>query len=753
MDFSKLHNPYDFANPVADPELFVGRSAEMNEIKYYLDHASSACRPINLAIMGARASGKTSILNMIQLEAEKRGFCVVRVDLDEGDAETQLAFFCKIFDSVLTTVVDAFGAYGGLMGKTYDTYRDMLDAYEIPEDRTFCPFIFPIQYAKAMNKGNTGAALSDTAFKRDISGIRRELDCPVAVLFDECDVLTRSRVHLEKLRNIFMNTPGFMLVFTGTPALFPLMDDVFSPIVRQFKKINLGPFDEVDETEDCIRKPLEKIGIRDPSEIFDFETYRDVGDIHDLSGGRPYEIQLLCHFLFRRVQEGRAERMRLTLDVLDDVLRELQTSQDVSTRPIISAIRNFDERQLSALRVLCACNSHANFDQIWFSEYVFQDEQEWTKELLQEHLRRFAKIGVVSIRNDIVSFAGDDFDRIYCKYLSRKYQVPLSINDVPYELLLAVRLDSFLRRELKLKGLEMVQSSSAIAVGELGKVGIKEIAKALWDSNEDTNPFQSTPVAAQEVYWASMEFQDSDSFQLISVAIITPWITVHRRFRCQDPNGDIKCLLDDFTSILAPLADRAAAVSGDLKVEVHTLPVVPVEVLARKVEQSGNIRIREDLFYDHLEAMVQAYTVQHDTERALLHGELAYRYNPDPQEPMLANNLGYLFLVSGNLLRSSKLLEKALGGFAESDQKALPNYNLGVLRAKEGNVEAALAKFRLAVKQIQATSQEAKKCACLLLPKVMGEEEKLGFEEVIEPDLLETAQAAAATMERFLHTE
>lgn len=410
MDLSKFPNPYDFANPIIEPDLFIGRTAEMDEIRYYLDHASKVSRPINLAIMGARASGKTSILNMIQIEAEKRGFCVVRVELDEADAETQLGFFYKIFDSLLTTATDGFGAYGGPTGKVYDIYRDMVDAHEIPEDKTFCPFVFPIQYAKAMSKGNVNAALSDTVFKRDITSIQRELNRPIAILFDECDVLTKSRVHLEKLRNVFMNALGFMLVVTGTPALFPLMDEVFSPIVRQFKKIKTGPFDEEDETEECIRRPLEKIGISHPSEIFDFETYHDVGEIHDLTSGRPYEIQLICHFLFRRIQEGRAKRMELTVDVLDDVLEELETSQDVSSRPVLSAIQNFDEQQLSALNLLCAGNGHANFEQIWFSEYVFHGEKEWTKEVLQKYLHEFEEARVVTVENNVISFAGDDFD-------------------------------------------------------------------------------------------------------------------------------------------------------------------------------------------------------------------------------------------------------------------------------------------------------------------------------------------------------
>src|SRR6478735_6936520 len=121
IDVSLLPNPYDFANPVSDPDLFIGRKQQLQEIRYYLDHAKSAARPINLAILGHRASGKTSLLNMAALAAQERGFCVVRVDLDEDDAKHQLAFFFKLFDAILAAACE-LGAFGGISSKTYDLY-------------------------------------------------------------------------------------------------------------------------------------------------------------------------------------------------------------------------------------------------------------------------------------------------------------------------------------------------------------------------------------------------------------------------------------------------------------------------------------------------------------------------------------------------------------------------------------------------------------------------------------------------------
>ena len=68
-------------------------------------------------------------------------------------------------------------------------------------------------------------------------------------------------------------------------------------------------------------------------------TFRELCEIHDITGGRPYEIQLLCHFMFKRLQSGAGSRMRLSLAVLDDVLGELGRGKDIYSRPVISAVR------------------------------------------------------------------------------------------------------------------------------------------------------------------------------------------------------------------------------------------------------------------------------------------------------------------------------------------------------------------------------------------------------------------------------
>jgi tetratricopeptide (TPR) repeat protein len=742
MDLSQLPNPYDFANPINDPQLFAGRADEMREIEYYLDHASKAERPINLAILGERASGKTSVLNMVHVRAEARGMMVVRVDLDEADARTELAFFLKVFDSLLTTTC-SLGAYGGVAGKTYDCYRDMVDAYEIPSEKEWCPFIFPIQVAKALASGNTATSVSDTSLKRDIANIREEVQRPIALLFDECDVLANSRIHLEKLRNVFMNTPGFMLVITGTPQLFPVMDDVFSPIIRQFKKIDIGPFEEEDDTESCVRRPLEKVGIHDASELIDFDTAMDIHEIHRVAGGRPYEIQLICHFMFRHLQEGRAKRMELTLEVLDSVLEELHAARDIWTRPVVASVRGLDRRSLSALDVLCGANGHATLDQLWFVEYVLWGDDEWTKDSLAEACANLEAMGVLCLHDGVISFAGDAFDRLYCRYFAERHDVPLSIPDYPFLYHLARSLSIYL------EGFN-IQAFRSIGIGPRAHVEIGEVAAAMFDPATTANAFASNPELALELYRCTLAVSDREQLDVATVTVTTPWTVVRRWFRCPPDDDDMAdcAALQDLPFILAEACERALALDGRIEVQIATVPLGSVGDMSDQIEALDDIRIRQYLAWEHSRLMADCYLEGGDIEGAIFNARLAHRY--DPEEWSHANNLGYVLLASDDLDEAQGALEMAELLCTDVMDKALPTYNLGVVHAKRGDTQRALRHFRMVIDQVADADPGHRQMSRLIIPVIIAEGRGTAFEELEDPDLLETAQEAAVALERIL---
>ncbi len=579
-----------------------------------------------------------------------------------------------------------------MTGKTFDTYLDMVSAYSVPGDKTFCPFSFPIQYAKAMAASNENARASDTTFKSDLAEIRGEVNSPVVILFDEANVLAKSRTHLEKLRNIFMNTPGFMLVLTGTPDLFPLMDEVFSPIIRQFKKVQVGRFKDRGETRDCIRKPLEKIGISDATEIFDFETYRDVREIHDLTGGKPYEVQLLCHVLFRRVQEKRAKQMKLDLSVLEDVRSELENTQDISARPILTKIKSLNKTQLSALRLFLECDGRSNFDQTWGIEYIFNGEKNWTRENLYKSFQLLLDKEIIFIRNEAIKFQGDDFDKIYTKYYAREQDVGIHFLDFSPELLFRVRLMSAVESVV---GLDF-SSTLMLAPLSVTPECVLEQMGCLREDGSDV--FSRGGALVVDLYRLMMRFAGEQLTPVVYVNFSATGFSSRSLMYAEGPSQ--VSAVEECLQRLSPLAQRASELEFRLKVQRKEFPVIPLETLAKNIERSGNERLRKSIGNLHYDEMRSQYLEKRDEQRARFHADFIIRYDPTP-DARRSNDLGYFLLTQDDQEGARQALLRAVEAANDNFGPGLPLYNLAMLDAKAGNYEGSLNTLSASIEQVQ----------------------------------------------------
>lgn len=768
-DYSQLLNPYDFANPVASQRLFSGREAELKEIRYYLDQARLTSRPMNLALLGARAAGKTSLLNMIEIEAAERGFCVARIDLNESDAASEMAFFFKLFDGVFAAACsfelrDAGGnvthPFEGTGGRTYDTYVDMTVSYEVPADKTWCPFKFPLRYAKAMSKGGAEGRISDAEFKRDLEVIRGQVGRNVAILFDECNVLSGSRVLLQMLRNIFMNLPGFMLVFTGTPDLFPVMDDIFSPIARQFKRIEVGPFLKQTETHDCVQKPLEIIGVKDLKDIFEEDTYRELEQLqdmtlHGLTGGRPYEIQLLCHFMFKRMQMGLASRMELSVEVLDEVLGELEKGRQIQEWPIILKIRGFSEAELKALDFLTSCDGRATLDQLWFVEYSLRKEQRWKRETLVSYLETFRESGVLELDGELIRFAGGDFERIYSKYYARQRNVRLTLESRSYETFVNMSLSLPLDMFYDMKGLSGVFPPQDFEVPGVSYVyptvsselyNVFDVLAGLCDVERPTDVYKAYPELAEALYWLMIRatFDGHEEVAVVNLFVKSPWLVRHFPFYFE-PNSD-PAKAETFVSISGSVAERANSLGGDFEVDLRRVRVPTKRALIDSVTSSGNVALKSLLSMKHAGRMADHYLHGKRLARAVQHAELSQAYGFDLQ-PESLNNIGYVYMAAGDFARAREAFSNAAEAYGGNPAAALPLYNHGVASLMLGDNEVARRFLTLASAAGAQRDAAENTCACLFTPVL--ENGTLSLSEQQQPDLVECSARALALIDEL----
>jgi len=663
-----MKNPYDFANPVTDVGLFAGRRNELLDIEYYLNQGKLSSKPISLALIGERASGKTSFLNIIEIKAKKIGYCTVRVNLDESDGDFQFNFFFKIFDSVFNSILE-LNAFEGKEGKTYETYLDLVYSYKFPPSKLFCPFLFPHHYAKVLSEKNFNANISESAFRTDLATFYNVINKPIIILFDECNVLSQKRVLLEKLRNIFMNSTGYMLVITGTPDLFPLIDDIFSPIIRQFKKISIAGFPFPEDTYDCIDKPLVSINI-DPSDVFDPITSKE---IHSLSSGKPYEIQLICHFLFKQVQTGVRSRMTLDHSVLEMVRNELETSQDIAKRPILLEIKKTKSHQLSILNTLCFANSHASFEDVYNIEYICFEHNNFTESELKKELELFLSKNILTVQKDLIEFSGDEFDKIYTKYYARENKV-----------------DDF----------EISSPSIDFAIyKKLRKAFLPYWGPVVYYYFQHDNLF---------AFFDEFASPESDNSNINGNVDLAKEIYVFHLFSKKNIVGEIVKLNLEISnnsfsfyfhktndsppsdSFVEAMKIRAENVGCKTNFSTKIFNPISTKVLIEHTISTNNQKFINTIIIFHLERAVFSYLLYRKPKSALFHAKLFYNYvfvhncvcdliNKD------FNNIGYLFLVNDLKEKARTCFNKSLETEMNGGYKAIRDFNVSVLNLRENN--------------------------------------------------------------------
>lgn len=410
-------NPYDFQRPIKDPKLFAGRQDELEEIRYYFELAKSETpRFFNIATIGPRSSGKTSFLNMVQHFAEEMGFLSVKLSLDNELVQNDVFLFKEIFDGIMTKGIKR-GLFGGKGKRIYQKFRKMVDTLAV--DIQF-PLLFGTAYIGTKKKG-PNVTLSQHVIIHDLKKLYSEAKkqgiAGIVLLFDECDLLAENKTILQKLRNAFQEVDGYILILSGTEKMFPSISEVFSPIPRFFKRIDIGNFKNLEETKECILKPINE----DEAKIVDL---RSVAEIHSFTGGSPYEINLVAHYMYKYYKKSSLPNIKLTVDVLDDVLDELERLRKSEHHEIATKIRGL---WVPHLKVLISLVELGKAKKQTLARYMLLDnlrqltprKAKTEAEINAMNIDALEKAGIIkAVKEDRLGFVGDQFDFLYLKYFA-----------------------------------------------------------------------------------------------------------------------------------------------------------------------------------------------------------------------------------------------------------------------------------------------------------------------------------------------
>lgn len=416
MSNTNFSNPYDFGSPISDKENFADRTEELEKIEEYLD-LSAGNNPsyYHLAFTGSRAAGKTSLVNLTKQLADDRGFLPVKVPLNEDLVRSDVEFFTRLIDEIMTVGVEK-GMYDGVGSKTHRKFRQVIDTLDL-EVQFDLPFSFGSAYIGAQtNEGSS--RITQRVLINDFEELHNEAKdngmSTIVILLDECDLLSTNKALLQKIRNIFTEMDGYILVLSGTEKMFPDLSDTFSPLPRSFVTINVENFDNREDTQECIQKPL-------PEEEKDLINPQTIDDIHRITGGSPYEINLISHHMYRRFKKEEDDEISLSKQVLDDVLKEVERLRKEGHHEIADQIKRLS---VVDLKVLISSIEFPNAPREWLLEYSllnnFEEINERNRSQIlgrnRDIIERLLSDKILSAENNRVQFAGGQFDSLYLRY-------------------------------------------------------------------------------------------------------------------------------------------------------------------------------------------------------------------------------------------------------------------------------------------------------------------------------------------------
>ncbi len=415
-------NPYDYQRPIKDPNLFAGRHEELREVDYCLESAKGdSPKFFNIAVIGPRSSGKTSFLNIIQHHADKKGFLSIKVSLNNELVQSDVLLFKEVFEGILTTGIPR-GLFGGRGKQIYHKFRKVVDTLSV---NIQIPLLFGTAYLGT--KKGQNVSLSQHVLIHDLkklySEAKKQEIAGIVLLFDECDLLAKNETILQKLRNAFQEVDGYILVLSGTEKMFPSISETFSPIPRFFKRINIGSFKTLEETKECFLKPL----IEDEAKIVD---QRSIADVHAFTGGSPYEINLVAHHMYKHHKESNSPNIKLTVEVLDRILDELERLRVSEHHEIATKIRKL---WVPHLKVLISLIELGEAKKHTLAKYMLLDnlhqltprKAKTETEVNEINIEALQEAGIIkAAEEDRLSFVGDQFELLYLKYLALTKGIP-----------------------------------------------------------------------------------------------------------------------------------------------------------------------------------------------------------------------------------------------------------------------------------------------------------------------------------------
>ncbi|MFY4720245.1 glycosyltransferase [Streptomyces sp. LaBMicrA B280] len=718
MDISKVRNPYNYRHPVRDAALFAGRSGEATVIAGELDQVAVDEPSVCVVLHGQRASGKTSLLYATERMAGERGLTAVRVELIEGDGEP-IAFFRKVYDELVPAVLEAAAQHG--KGVAFDAAAVRRVTAGAAEAST----VAPLQFPEALALTGAEPRVPEAALRHDLSFFVHLLGHPIALLVDEAQLIADDERALSILRFLTTRVEGLVLVLAGTSELIERIKDVQSPILRQFREIEVKGFVEQVDVEDCVVRPLRSAGIYGsliPESL--------VSSLKRITDGNPYAIQLYCHEMFARVKSGLAPYMQLSPEVLEGIRSRMEKGdRNVLDRPLIRAVRAMSRSELVAFNVLTSALDHATQEEAWFA-YCMGGQPEITREQYDHCRKSLVRDGILASDAPVRLVADTElFDEVYCRLWSAR-----TLGSMPHtQAISRTTVRSMLINRLYCVLHEFTGGPLRIYPTCCYHMNAKHLASS-FDALEKLP--DAGPDAAPHVDYLHYAVLRSGEPEALDITTVTCAYQDHKveRWLFAADTDDV-CLSGsaDFRAA----AERIAALGGRLTAERVRVPLRTWPADDWFLRATG--RLRDELAVNHRTTAFAAYEAG-DMDRARARFQSSFDLDPDWSA---ANCLMYLNLSTGHEDEALEWSRRALKLTDNAYGRVLCHYNAAMAYFIGGDPDRAAKEISVAAAELALISLQNHLIDFLLLPDPEGAPI---LHEETQVDLADAVERASAVL-------
>lgn len=304
-------NPFKPGKPV-DPEYFGGRGKELETFKQYLGYSTEG-NPHNLAILGERGIGKSSLLRKFQqIASEEKGCIVVRRELDSSvDSLSSLTLF------LLDALKSEGSIYSSRGKKVTSKVSRFFESYKIG--------VSVLGQGFSVEKINRSVAIQDYFYK-ELMHIWNEIKDGtggIVFLLDEAEYLQNIQGSWSFLRSVLTRVSeedaGYMLVVSGKLTLFRGIKEIFSPVERFFTPLEVMPM-ALSEVREALEKPLEQsLGAKIERNALE--------SVFRYSGGHPYIVQTFGLYMFEEASKRGSNSVdaKTIVEILPRVMTRLSS--------------------------------------------------------------------------------------------------------------------------------------------------------------------------------------------------------------------------------------------------------------------------------------------------------------------------------------------------------------------------------------------------------------------------------------------